>query len=307
MAYRLTRDASVAEEIKRIAREQIDKALAEVDNPELDVHATIHQVRKRCKKIRGLLRLVRPAIGKTYRRENRAYRDAAAALSGLRDAQSIISAYDQVCSHFEDQLDAEAFASIRERLIEQRDRAVADEAASTRKLADFKERIEAGRERVEAWSLRDSGFAAVAGGLRKTYGRACKAMAKAYDDGTNENFHDWRKRVKYHWYHMRLLRSVWAPALKARRREAKRLSDLLGDDHDLGVLRGTLLGDPETFGDTRSVIAVVGLLDRRRAALRAEAEPLGRRLFAENGKRFGKRLDEYWSAWKGEPEEARAE
>ena len=48
--------------------------------------ATVHDVRKRCKKVRGLLRLVRPGLGPDYRRANADVRDAARELSSLRDA-----------------------------------------------------------------------------------------------------------------------------------------------------------------------------------------------------------------------------
>ncbi|MEZ4569166.1 MAG: hypothetical protein R2849_02320 [Thermomicrobiales bacterium] len=62
MAYRLEPDEALDVGVRRIATEQVEKALAELDDSDLDRHATVHQVRKRCKKIRGLLRLVRPGL-----------------------------------------------------------------------------------------------------------------------------------------------------------------------------------------------------------------------------------------------------
>ena len=77
MAYRIrTKDDDVEQAVRRIACEQIDRALAEIDDDGLDFARKVHQVRKRCKKLRGLVRLVRPALD-AYGRENAAFRDAA--------------------------------------------------------------------------------------------------------------------------------------------------------------------------------------------------------------------------------------
>ncbi len=70
MGFRLQRGEAVNEGVRRIAGEQLEKAIAEIQNTELDRHEAVHQVRKRFKKIRGLIRLVRPAFEETYDREN---------------------------------------------------------------------------------------------------------------------------------------------------------------------------------------------------------------------------------------------
>lgn len=60
-----------------------------------------------------------------------------------------------------------------------------------------------------------------------------------------EDFHEWRKRAKYHWYARRLLREVWPATMDARRGEVRRLSGLLGAEHDPSVYRQTLESEPE--------------------------------------------------------------
>jgi hypothetical protein len=92
---------------------------------------------------------------------------------------------------------------------------------------------------------RTTEFSAVAGGLCKTYGRGRNALHAAYAEPSDESFHEFRKRAKYHWYHLRLLRRIWRDMLGVQREAADELSDLLGDDHDLAVLRNTLLAEPE--------------------------------------------------------------
>jgi CHAD domain-containing protein len=297
MPYRLRRSESVQDAVQRVAREQIDKAIGEIDDEHLDRHEAVHQVRKRCKKLRGLIRLVRPQFEETYQRENAWYRDAARMLSYVRDAQSIIETYDKLVDRFGDAVDCEALSSIRRRLTERRRELAEDEVGLRQRLREFRARMGEGRERVAAWRLEDDDFGAVEGGLSKTYARARKAMQEAYENPSVDSFHEWRKRVKYHWYHMRLLRNVWKVPIKARRDEASLLADLLGDDHDLAVLRETLLQSPDEFGDEQVIRTTLGLITQRQMELRAEAKPLGARLLAEKPKRFVRRIRRYWQAW----------
>jgi hypothetical protein len=59
MAYRFKHsDASVQDGLHRVALDQIDKAIDECANGKLELHEKAHQLRKRCKKLRGLSRLV---------------------------------------------------------------------------------------------------------------------------------------------------------------------------------------------------------------------------------------------------------
>lgn len=296
MAYHLLSDEPVDAGIKRIAREQIDRAIEEIDDEEIDPHETVHQVRKRCKKVRAVLRLVRPECGRTYDEENAFYRDAARNLSDVRDAQARVECYDDLMEHFEAQVERRQFATVRRALTRRRN----EVARIEERLADFRNQMLEGRERVDAWPLERKGFDLVEGGLGRTYRRGRRAMRAAYREGTPESFHEWRKRTKYHWYHVRVLRDVWGPVMRRHRNEIDRLGGYLGDDHDLAVLRALVLSNPDEFGDRRDVQALAGLIDRRRAELQTQARPLGDRVFAEKTPRFLKRMRAYWNAWQAE-------
>jgi hypothetical protein len=56
MSYRLHFNETLAEGFPRIASEQIDRAVTELTAEDAVAADVVHQVRKRCKKIRGLLR-----------------------------------------------------------------------------------------------------------------------------------------------------------------------------------------------------------------------------------------------------------
>ena len=98
MTFRLKRrDNTVEDGMRRIALDQIDKAMRDATNTRPNPGERIHQARKRCKKLRGLIRLCRPAFD-TYEVENAALRDAAGALSFLRDAEVLIATYDDLAA-----------------------------------------------------------------------------------------------------------------------------------------------------------------------------------------------------------------
>jgi CHAD domain-containing protein len=277
--------------------EQIEKAIGEITDDELDRHETVHQVRKRCKKLRGLIRLVRPQFD-DYRRENAFFRDAARELSYVRDSQSIIECFDGLIGHFQEQIDQDAFARVREELVERRQRIADDKVGLDEKLDEFLTKMHEARGRAAYWKIDEDDFSAVEGGLAKTYGRGRKALRDAYEHPSTESFHEWRKRVKYHWYHARLLRQIWPDMMSAWRSASDRLSDLLGDEHDLAVFRQSLCDDPDRFGDDADRQVLIGLIDRRRAELQAEARPLGQCLFAEKSERLSERFACYRKTWK---------
>ena len=299
MAYRISTDRSnktLQKEIKRIAREQIDKAIGEIDNDGLALDTTVHQVRKRCKKIRGLIRIVRPEFD-AHDSENAFFRDAAKSLSDLRDAQVMIDTYDSLMAAFDDQIKRSTFAPIRRALTLRRQRMAGHEVESRQQLALFREAMQEAEKRTDSWLLAARGFAAVEGGLQKTYRRARKGMKKAYAGAPRaELFHEWRKRVKYHRYHLRLLRPLWPPVIEIYWQQAKDLSDLLGDEHDLAVLQQTLKNHPDEFANIEALSAFMGLIKQRRTQLQRQAKGAGERLLAEKPKQLSRRLKKYWKS-----------
>ena len=297
MAYRLRRDLSVQESFVKVAREQVDKAVGEVRDPELDRHEVVHQVRKRCKKLRALIRLVRPEF-EEYQKENEFFRDAARRLSYVRDAQSILECFDALTGRFQEEGCLDEYASIRQRLVDRRQDVVDDQTGLEARLEEFLKRMEEARPRLEKWRIAADGFAGVEGGLRKTYRRGRVALRKAYAKPSPDNFHEWRKRAKYHWYHLRLLRRIWPRVVASHVDAADDLGSLLGDAHDLAVLRRTLLAEPGMFGTERDVRACLEVIDRRCFELRSKARPLGERIFAEKPKRLSARFHAYWDTWR---------
>lgn len=299
MGYRLEADESIEEGIRRIASEQVSKAIAEIDDTELDEHETVHQVRKRSKKVRGLLRLSRAGLGKTYARENRAFRDAARSFSPIRDAEAVLETFDELIELFGDLIDQRRFRPVRTAL-ERRKSQVEESFEMKQRLAEFRAFCEQQLGSIENWAVDGEGAAAITGGLGRTYARGHREFTEALEAGTAEAFHEWRKRVKYHWYHMRILRNVWSPVVRARRDELDRLSDILGDEHDLAVMQELIAEEPCAFAGFRTIQALLGLIERRRMELQRQAQLLGERVYAEEPDHFEERFGTYIDVWRRE-------
>ncbi len=86
------------EVVRRLAYRRLEPA---VERPSTRVRAdaddVVHDLRKRCKRVRALLRLVRDSLGEdVYKSENRVLRDAARGLSPVRDAVVLIEVHDEL-------------------------------------------------------------------------------------------------------------------------------------------------------------------------------------------------------------------
>lgn len=297
MAYRFKRkDKSVQKGVRRIALGEIDSAIAEIDGDELSPDETVHEVRTHCKKLRALIRLVRPVF-RGYKKENAIIRDAAAELSSVRDAAVLLQAIDGLRRRFGDQLAPQSWDSMRTCLSRQRDSAAAEGLVNER-LATFRSIMVKTRKRARKWKIGKDGFNAVGGGLALTYGRARQAMAQGRGKPTPANLHEWRKRVKDHWYHTRLLRPIWPAVMTPHRNAAGRLAELLGDHHDLEVLEATLATAPDRFGKPKELRRLIGLVQWQREMLETDAFSLGRRLFAHRPSALRRSWGTYWDVWK---------
>jgi CHAD domain-containing protein len=299
VAYRLETDETVPAGLRRCAEEQLDRAVQELtDGVKVDPVEAVHSARKALKMERSLLRLSRSALpAKTRRWANAQLRDAARRLSGARDADVMIEALHGLADRYAGQVPEATFTAIRERLGADRDGARAG-LENAGEIAATTDDLRAVRLEVAGWRLRSGDWKVIEPGLRRGYTQGRRARERAQRRPTMENLHEWRKRVKDHWYHLRLLANAAPITLEGPINEAHALSDLLGDDHDLAVLAQTLAARaaeiPVDLGP------VMGLIAHRREQLQQEAHFVGDRVYAEQPGAFARRLKRYWKASRGE-------
>lgn len=297
MSYRFKGNESVRKAVQRVALEQLDIAL-EHTKAKAKLDEAVHDVRVCFKKLRGLIRLVRNEIGdKQYKRENILYRNLNRELSEVRDVAALTEILDKLEMRFADELADNAFASFRKSLSRATRRRQADKKAA---LVQARKKIIAARKRIKKWSIKNDDFGVVSSGLTRIYSRGRAGFDDSYAKQTVRAFHEWRKEVKYLWYHLELLRELWPKELKRFAKQAEKLVDYLSDDHDLAMLRERVLeASGESKGEHEDE-ALMALIDKRRAELQTEARFLGERIYAEKGDAFQNRFHEYWKTWRSE-------
>jgi CHAD domain-containing protein len=251
---------------------------------------------KRVKKVRGLLRLVRPGF-KGFARENAALRDAARTLSGLRDHAAMIEALDRLAARYPERIDGRRMVPLRRALEARREEAAGASDLGDR-IAAFQEVLAAAKDRADGWRLKPEGWDALGPGLARIYGQGREAMAVAHKTGRGEDFHAFRKRVKDHGYHARLLAPVWPVLMEPYAALLDDLGEVLGEQHDLvafaPVVEGSVLAPEARAGLEELVVE-----ERRR--LEARALVIGARVYAERPKAMARRMGAWWAAWAADP------
>ena len=206
MSFHVRASESVTINVRRMARDRLDDAVEDLEAAVRgeDVHANVHEARKRNKHVRSLTRLVRGAAPDLHDEANATVRDAARLLSRLRDRQAVLETLDDLVEHEDLAAVAAAAASVRGPLEEARDQAAAEAREDIdRRWACSSRSVTGGlvgaarRGRRRRRRLREDLWA-----VPRPHGRRLQRP----DD---RRLHEWRKRVKYHRYHLRMLEPLW--------------------------------------------------------------------------------------------------
>jgi CYTH domain-containing protein/CHAD domain-containing protein len=297
-AYRLRRRERAAEGVRRIARERAESAREELsgvgDGEELA--EAIHAARKDIKKLRAVLRLVRQGLGEeAFRAENRRYRDAGRLLAASRDAEVKVETLAGLEERFGGEMPSGASAAWRVALERERDEvAGAAEGEMRSRIEEARAALDAGIAAIPSWPLGAGSWKLVEPGLLRSYRRGRREWKRTRSRASAESVHEWRKRVKDLWYQLRIVRRAWPATIDEMAARTHDLADLLGDHHDLAVLRADL--DGRAGIEDRAALA--SPIERRQGELLEQALELGARLFAEKPKAFRARFRAYWRAWR---------
>jgi CHAD domain-containing protein len=295
MSFTLDPSQPIPEAVQKAAQKQLRKIVEALSGQAgLGPDEAAHDARKRTKKLRSLLRLVRRELGdKAYRRENAALRDAARRLSPVRDAWVLVEALDDLVTPSDDHLTPEAVAGLRAVLTREH-RALQEGQGEDDVLSQAAADYERVLSRVSRWPLHDHGWGSLEAGMGTVVREGRRRMEKATATGRSEDFHEWRKQVKYFRHQLDLLRPAWPDVLRAMAATADEIAELLGADHDLAVLREKAMAEPVLSSETQQ--ALLDRIDERRSEHQREAIDLGRRLFAEKPSSLTQRLGRLWKA-----------
>ena len=313
-SVRLRLGESLQAGVQRLSLEHLDHAIAVLESDDLSPDIAVHEARKAMRRVRGLLRLVRDELGpRVYRFENVHLRDTGRLLSEARNAAVAIDTLAAVESRYGNLLVADIFTGAHGALERRRAGIVEHAIGDPERRGELVRALRSARARYAALplegtlgrpstrpSIRDS-YRAIAPGLARTYNRGRLRMADAYRSPSDERFHEWRKRVRYHRFQMQTLTDLWPQAIKGIVRAIDALGETLGGDRDLGEFATLVCDDHSLTSGERERDLLVALLEQPRRDLRQRAWTEGLRVYAEPTDRFVERLGAYWEAWRGQP------
>lgn len=293
MTYRFKLREPVADAASRIGLEQIEIAVKRLTSRQ-EPHAAVHDARRCLKRLRALLRLIRGALSeRDYRQQSQSLAEIGRKLAPERDQAVMRETLSKIEDRFgplpkgtADPLRAlladQSRPNVRSTKVQNRRELVAalDQAGA------FFKRLK--RVRITLEHLSE--------GIERTYRRARRAYRHSYREPSDEAFHAWRKAAQRHWRHMQLMSRAWPEVLGGRASEARELSRLLGEDHDLAVLAVFAKELPANAISADGRRKLVGHCGAWQAGLRDLAKPRGARLFAEPAGDLSRRVMLYWSA-----------
>jgi CHAD domain-containing protein len=301
MPYRFKIDEPLQKGFRRIMAEQVDRA-AKARAGETDAALAVHETRKCIKRMRALVRAFRVTLGDdTFKSLNARLRDIAALLAEVRDTRVMLDTVNrlQEASSVEhaERLEPVKAALVRRLAVPEADEKGSDAARAIPLLQKVS-------RSVARLKLGEADIDDVARGVESSYRDGRKAFKQAFETQTNENFHEWRKTVQRHWRQMNLVSEGWPDYFGARVALARDLAQTLGDDHDLAML-ARFVGSAELpFVKPADAKRLLALFAERQADLRARAQLLGTRLYAEGASGLGRRIAVYWRAATPAPEPA---
>ncbi len=225
-------DRPVGEALRRLARQTLSALAKDLDRAAAG-HG-VHGARKRLKFMRGLLRLLKPAIGKAaFAKADRRLRAAAHAIAGARRAEALPEAVAKLGSRGSPENPALAelahLASAAHG--HQSATAVLSEA-----IAEARRSIEKLRGTINDWSLPKHDVAPFVRGLRDAYATARRKLRAGLAARDIAHLHAARKSVIHHLHHLEIVEPLWPDPIRLWRTELTSLRAALGDLNDLEEL-----------------------------------------------------------------------
>lgn len=163
MSFRFKRKESVTKGARRLCCERLDNALELLEKD--DHFEVVHDVRREIKKLRAVLRLVRPGIGEgSYGEATNKLRDAANRLNAMRDAQVRLAALKELAKESNRQIPPRLLPKLQYAL-QQNCRAEERKLGAT--LESVKDVLLQARQQLDGLKVKPNSWQAVGLGLKK--------------------------------------------------------------------------------------------------------------------------------------------
>lgn len=245
-------------------------------------------MRKSLKRARAMLRLLRTSMsGSSYRRENASLRDCSRLLGAVRDSRALLDTAAKLSARAASARERSLVSRLRTGLKHAHARARRNLCRYDSGMDSLRMALQASYRRSNRWCVRAEGKRPVGDGTRRVYARGRAACARAQAHPTAQNLHELRKQTKYLYHQLEALEPLRPGLITALANRAHHLADLLGDDHNLAVLRTRIAHS--TFGRVDRT-RLRRLVDHEREKLDREALKAAGRIYLRSPTAFAARL-----------------
>ncbi len=269
--------SSLENNVKRILlhynNAAIDFLSRNLKNPE-----NVHQTRLCFKRIRSFLRLTQSAFADgTYNELNIYYRDQSRLLSSNRDITAIIdicqdmlirSRSDSVKLFLKKYILAQKRNRKETTLNPDLQRTTQTMIKSLRETADKINSLEISGETHECLAF----------GEKKVYKKGLSLLETVRENPDDHMLHEWRKQVKYLWYHYVFLNSFWPGIMNAHAKQTQKLSQWLGKYNDYVILEKGL-NQPVVYNNSKKPATLSRSIKRSKEKLAQESIKLGQKIY----------------------------
>jgi CHAD domain-containing protein len=298
MPGKLQRSASGTQEARRIVSEHIAAARDALKSEKL-TDSSIHEARKSISRARAVWRLLRTAIpAASYRKTNAQLRDAGRPLGAARDAKILPGALDKVLKTVRGRSAIARVQRFRRALL-QNGNAVKREVLMRASGVELARQILATvYPQVKRVRVGGRNWSVLGKGLKRAYRHGRRLQRAAQANRSAELLHEWRKQVKYLRHQLTFLKPLWRGPMRELADQADRLSECLGDDHDLVVLRAHVRANRETFTTARQEADILAAIEHCREQLQQAALARGALIYEEKAAQFVDRIGAYCRQWR---------
>ncbi len=250
--------------------------------------AGVHAARRSIKRMRSVLRLVRPGLGTAaFRDGDRLMKEAADLLAEARQAE----AFNAILAKLDIGDAARSAVLVHLRSIAGPQATPDALADAARKSLDLVSQLQA---ELRRWHLPRRGRSFCIGGLKRSYALARRQLAAALRTEDAEALHEARKHVIHNLHHTEMLRGLWPDVMPAIVAELTVLREALGEINDLDELTSAISGfapaDEALLTEIHAAIAALHgahlVTARRKSAV----------LYAEKPSAYAQRIDAMWRA-----------
>ncbi len=246
----------------------------------------VHRARRHLKWVRSLWFALAPVPGANRDKRLVQVRDTARLLAGARDADVMAAEAHRLHTRAEGR-SAHAVARLTTRL--DADARAAHEG--TLPIEAVVSRLRACEADARSLPTRYEAGLLLSEALVASYRRGRRDW-RAIDDGASaEALHDWRKRVKQRRHLSAIVPILTAATSRSIQADLDELGEILGEEHDLAVLKHRLEADSDLIPQADERAAMFDLVAKRRRELKKAALALGEELYGAKTRVFAEDLE----------------